>query len=101
MSDGAVIGELTADTSASSPDTSLLEEETRRQAQAALHTLNERERRVLELRHGIANCREHTIQEIADRMGCSPARVRQLERLAIDRLRRRRSTWTRPMRTAA
>ena len=101
VSDGAVVGELTADTSASSPDTALLEEATRRQAQAALHTLNERERRVLELRHGIANCREHTIQEIADRMGCSPARVRQLERLAIDRLRRRRSTWTRPMRTAA
>ena len=82
VSDGTVVGELTADTSASSPDTALLEEATRRQAQAALHTLNERERRVLELRHGIANSREHTIQEIADRMGCSPARVRQLERLA-------------------
>jgi len=92
---------LLQDPDGSSPDTALLEEAPRRQAQAALHTLNERERRVLELRHGIANCREHTIQEIADRMGCSPARVRQLERLAIDRLRRRRSTWTRPMRTAA
>jgi RNA polymerase primary sigma factor len=100
VSDRVIVGELTADTTASSPDAALLEEETRRQAQAALDSLNERERRVLELRHGIANDREHTIQEIADRMGCSPARVRQLERLAINRLRRR-STWTRPMRTAA
>jgi len=100
-SDGTVVGELTADTAASSPDAALLEEATRRQAQAALHALNERERRVLELRHGIAGGREHTIQEIADRMGCSPARVRQLERLAINRLRRR-SIWARrPMRTAA
>jgi len=69
-------------------------------ATRALDSLNERERRVLELRHGIANGREHTIQEIADRMSCSPARVRQLERFALNRLRRR-SAWTRPLRTAA
>ena len=100
VSDRAVGGELTADTNASSPDAALLEEATQRQAHAALDSLNERERRVLELRHGIANGREHTIQEIADRMGCSPARVRQLERLALNRLRRR-STWTRPLRSAA
>ena len=100
VSDRVIVGELTADTTASSPDAALLEEATRRQAHAALDSLNERERRVLELRHGIANGREHTIQEIADRMGCSPARVRQLERLAINRLRRR-SAWNRPMRTAA
>ena len=89
VSDRVIVGELTADTTASSPDAALLEEATRRQAQAALDSLNERERRVLELRHGIANGREHTIQEIADRMGCSPARVRQIEKLAINRLRRR------------
>jgi len=100
VSDRAIIGELTADTTASSPDAALLEEATQRQAHAALDSLNERERRVLELRHGIANRREHTIQEIADRMGCSPARVRQLERLALNRLRRR-SAWTRPLRSAA
>jgi RNA polymerase sigma factor (sigma-70 family) len=90
VSDRVIVGKLTADTTASSPDAALLEEATRRHAQAALDSLNERERRVLELRHGFANGREHTIQEIADRIGCSPARVRQLERLAINRLRRRR-----------
>ena len=100
VSDRAIVGELTADTTASSPDAALLEEATQRQAHAALDSLNERERRVLELRHGIANGREHTIQEIADRMSCSPARVRQLERFALNRLRRR-SAWTRPLRTAA
>jgi RNA polymerase sigma factor (sigma-70 family) len=100
VADRVIVSELTADTAASSPDAALLEEATRRQAHAALDSLNERERRVLELRHGFGNGREHTIQEIADRLGCSPARVRQLERLAINRLRRR-SGWNRPMRTAA
>jgi RNA polymerase primary sigma factor len=93
------VGELTADANASAPDAALLEEEALRQARAALDSLTERERRVLELRYGIVNAREHTIQEIAERMGCSPARLRQLEKLALNR--RRRSAWLRPMRVAA
>jgi RNA polymerase primary sigma factor len=100
VSNRVAVGELTTDTTATSPEAALLEEATLRQAQAALDSLNERERCVLELRHGIVDDHEHTIQEIAERMGCSPARVRQLERLAINRLRRR-SAWNRPMRSAA
>ena len=100
VTDRVNVGELTADANASAPDAALLGEEALRQARAALDALTERERRVLELRYGIVNAREHTIQEIAERMGCSPARVRQLEKLALDRLRRR-SAWLRPMRVAA
>ena len=100
VSDRAIVGEWTADTTASSPEAALLEEATRQQMRAALESLPERHRLVLELRHGIANSRAYKTQEIAERMGCSPERVRQIERLAINRLRRCFAR-NRPMRTAA
>ena len=67
-----------------------------RQVTAALQSLNARERRVLELRYGITNSREHTLEEIADRLGCTREAVRQTEKRAINRLRR----WRRWMRTS-
>ncbi len=100
VSDGVIVSELTADTTTSSPEAALLEEATRRQIRAALDSLTGRQRLVLELRHGIANGREYKTQEIAERMGCSPARVRQIEKLAMNRLRRRLA-WNRPVRAAA
>jgi len=89
------MGDLIADVRAASPDDSLLEQDRRRQVGAALALLNGRERRVLELRFGLANSREHTLDEIAERLGCTREAARQLERRAIIRLRRRRR-WTRP-----
>ena len=100
VSEGVIVSELTADATASSPEAALLAEATRRQIRAALDSLTGRQRLVLELRHGIATGREYKTQEIAERMGCSPARVRQIEKLAMNRLRRRLA-WNRPVRAAA
>jgi RNA polymerase primary sigma factor len=96
----AVFGDLIADAGAFSPDARLVEQDMMRQVNAALRSLNARERRVLELRYGITNGREHTLEEVADRLGCTPEAVRQTERRAINRLRRRRR-WIRPRRLAA
>jgi RNA polymerase primary sigma factor len=89
VGENAVFGEVIPDTSAVSPEAPLVERDTLRLAKAALESLRERERRVLELRYGIVNSREHTLQEIADRMGVSRERVRQLEHQAMKRLQRR------------
>jgi RNA polymerase primary sigma factor len=96
----AVVGDFIADAAASSPDAPLIEQDVLRQVTAALQSLDARERRVLELRYGITNSREHTLQEIADRLGCTREAVRQTEKRAINRLRGRRR-WTRPRRIAA
>ena len=96
----AVFGDLIADPGASSPDARLVEQDTMRQVNAALQLLTARERRVLELRYGITHSREHTLEEIADRLGCTPEAARQTERRAINRLRRQRR-WIRPRRVAA
>jgi RNA polymerase primary sigma factor len=95
-----VFADLIADLCASSPDARLIEQDVRRQAGAALESLPARERRVLELRYGITNSREHTFDEIAARLNCTREAVRQIERRAIDRLRRRRR-WMRSSRVAA
>jgi DNA-directed RNA polymerase sigma subunit (sigma70/sigma32) len=46
-----------------------------------------RERRILELRYGLADGREHTLAHIGRSLGLTRERVRQLERQAIFRLR--------------
>jgi RNA polymerase primary sigma factor len=99
LGDG-VVGDFIADAAASSPDARLVEQDMLRQVTAALESLNARERRVIELRYGITNSREHTLEEVADRLGCTPEAVRQTERRAINRLRRRRR-WLRARRLAA
>ncbi len=96
-SEATFMGDLVEDENASSPDAPLIEQDNLRQVGAAFELLNVRERRVLELRYGLASEREHTIQETADLLGCSREAVRQLERRAFNRLRRRRR-WMRPRR---
>jgi len=96
VSEDAVFGEFVPDTGALSPEAPLLEEDSLRRAKLALESLRERERLVLELRYGIVNAREHTLQEVADRLGVSRERVRQIEKQAMERLRRRRAKIDRP-----
>ena len=78
----------------------MLDEERLRLSRSALESLRERERRVLELRYGFANGDGHTLQEVADRLSISRERVNQLEKQALNRLRRWRR-WMRPQRVAA
>ena len=90
IGDGSVLGELFPDAAVTPPDAAMLSKEAHRHARAALASLKPRHREVLELRFGIGHSREHTLQEIADRLGISRERARQLELAALTRLRR----WT-------
>jgi RNA polymerase sigma factor (sigma-70 family) len=85
----ATVGEFVPDTQTEPPDESVLASERARQARAALAELRPRDREVLSLRFGIGTAREHTLQEVADQLGISRERARQLEHAALHRLRRR------------
>jgi RNA polymerase primary sigma factor len=89
VSEDSVFGEFLPDTGALSPEAPLLDEDVLRRTKHALESLSDRERQVLELRYGIVNTHEHSLQEIADRFGLSRERVRQIEKQALNRLRRR------------
>jgi DNA-directed RNA polymerase sigma subunit (sigma70/sigma32) len=99
LSEETVFGDRLADPGAA-PDRTLLDEEQLRLARSALDSLRERERRVLELRYGLGNGDGHTLQEIADQLNISRERANQLEKQALNRLRRWRR-WMRPQRAAA
>jgi RNA polymerase primary sigma factor len=88
---------MSAPASTPSPEDALIEEDVLRQAKVALDSLSDRERFVLERRFGLRNSRGHTLQEIADELGVSRERTRQIEKQAIARLRRRRSRLERPV----
>ena len=60
------------------------------QLQKALATLTPRERRILELRFGLNDEDRHTLEETGRMYGISTERVRQIEAMAIRKLRRPR-----------
>lgn len=57
----------------------------------ALALLAPRQRLILSLRYGIADGRQHTLQEIGQKLDITRERVRQLERIALLKLRRANS----------
>jgi RNA polymerase primary sigma factor len=87
IAEDALLGDILADTTAGSPDARVLEQDTLIQVKRALDSLPERERRVIELRYGITNSREHTLDEIGKRLGVTRERARQIEAQAMRRLR--------------
>ena len=52
-----------------------------------LDSLPEREASIVRLRYGLVDGHQHTLQEVADRLGVSRERVRQLEKHAMAELR--------------
>ena len=59
----------------------------REQVQHALETLSERERDVLELRFGLRDGKEHTLEEVSRYFNVTRERIRQIEAKALRKLR--------------
>jgi RNA polymerase primary sigma factor len=81
------LGELIEDTQAESPVAAAARTMMKDEVQAVLETLTARERRVLQLRFGLQDGEQRTLEEVARRLGTSRESVRQLERTALARLR--------------
>jgi RNA polymerase sigma factor (sigma-70 family) len=85
------LDDVLPDEKAGDPGEFLLDKDFMRQAQQALLGLDQDERRVLELRFGLGGIHEHTVEEAADRLGCTRERLRELETRAIRKLQRTRT----------
>jgi RNA polymerase primary sigma factor len=55
--------------------------------QEALHSLTPREERILELRFGLKDGQTHTLEEVGVKMGYTRERIRQIEAIALRKLR--------------
>jgi RNA polymerase primary sigma factor len=81
------LGDLIADRSVRTPHELAAHSMLRRHMDDAMQVLSPRERQVLRLRYGLAGGREHTLGEIADQLGVTSERVRQIESAALSKLR--------------
>jgi RNA polymerase primary sigma factor len=82
------LGHLIEDVQAESPAAAALEADMKDQVDEVLRTLDARMRRVIQLRFGLNDGHQRPLDEVARRLGTSRETVRQLERQALDRLRR-------------
>ncbi|MAE94037.1 MAG: hypothetical protein CL910_05200 [Deltaproteobacteria bacterium] len=79
--------QLVADPNAASPMDDLDRTRLEHTALSAVERLPDRERQILTWRFGLDGGREHTLQEIGDKLSLSRERARQLEARALARLR--------------
>jgi RNA polymerase primary sigma factor len=83
----AALANFIGDTDSPSPYDATANTSLRENLVKSLQCLNERERCVISLRYGLLNGRTHTYAEVATRLHLMRERVRQLETLALTKLR--------------
>jgi RNA polymerase primary sigma factor len=81
------LADILEDVHASKPEELVAEDQLHRCLAQCLATLPEREALILRLRYGLETGHAQTLQEIGERLGVSRERIRQLEKLALDKLR--------------
>lgn len=74
-----------------SPESFAVQESLRQDIDGMLAELTPQQREVLILRYGLTDGRELSLAKVGERMNISRERVRQLERQALDHLRRRKA----------
>jgi RNA polymerase primary sigma factor len=85
--DSSSLGDFIEDEDAPSPMDAAAREMLREQVQHALASLSEREREVLELRFGLRDGKEHTLEEVSHYFNVTRERVRQIEAKALRKMR--------------
>ncbi|MEV6613952.1 RNA polymerase sigma factor [Streptomyces sp. NPDC051051] len=85
--DDVALGDLIEDGDAASPVESAAFLLLREHLEAVLSTLGERERKVVQLRYGLADGRPRTLEEIGRIFGVTRERIRQIESKTLGRLR--------------
>ncbi len=82
------LGDLIAKESAPGPDLTVLDTESRERLNVLVGQLDERSADIIRSRYGLVDGRQHKLADIGVKHGISAERVRQLEREALQRLRR-------------
>jgi RNA polymerase primary sigma factor len=85
--DSSSLGDFIEDKDALSPMDAAARQMLREQIQSALTSLGDREREVLELRFGLLDGKDHTLEEVSRFFDVTRERVRQIEAKALRKLR--------------
>jgi RNA polymerase primary sigma factor len=82
------LGDLMVVETAPSPDLTFLDNEARERLESLVRQLDERAADIIRARYGLIDGRQQKLADIGSRHGISAERVRQLEREALQKLRR-------------
>jgi RNA polymerase primary sigma factor len=83
----STLGDFLADDKISSPDQDASRRILRDQVRVILNELSEKEREILELRHGLNDGIQHTLEEVGKKFGVTRERIRQIEAKAHEKIR--------------
>ena len=81
------LGDFIEDEEAQEPMDAAARELLREQIRKALNVLSDREREVLEMRYGLLDGRDHTLEEVGQYFNVTRERIRQIEAKALRKLR--------------
>src|SRR4029078_11167785 len=82
------LGDLMAQQTTPGPDLSVLDVESRERLNSLVEHLDDRAADIIRSRYGLVDGRQHKLADIGVKHGISAERVRQLEREALQKLRR-------------
>jgi RNA polymerase primary sigma factor len=85
----SVLGDFVEDPSAVSPLEAVMSTRLAEHTEGLLSTLTTRERRIIQMRFGVGEKKEHTLEEIGHVFDVTRERIRQIEAKALAALRRR------------
>jgi RNA polymerase primary sigma factor len=94
--DSSLLGDFIEDDKVLGPVDAAARQLLKEQVRGALSVLSEREREVLEMRFGLKDGQEHTLEEVGKHFGVTRERIRQIEAKALRKLRH--PTRSRPLR---
>jgi len=81
------LGDFISDELSENPETAVEESALQHDLHRALESLTERERKVIELRFGLADGKERTLEEVGTEFKVTRERIRQIEAKALRKLR--------------
>ena len=85
--DSSLLGDFIEDDKIPGPVDAAARQLLKEQIRGALSVLNSREREVLEMRFGLVDGQEHTLEEVGRHFGVTRERIRQIEAKALRKLR--------------
>jgi RNA polymerase primary sigma factor len=83
----STLGDFIADDKILSPDQDSARRIIQDQVREILNDLPEKERKILELRHGLVDGVQHTLEEVGKKFGVTRERIRQIEAKAHEKIR--------------
>ncbi len=85
--DRSRLSDFIADDKITAPDQEVAHSILTDQIQEILDSLSEKERKILEMRHGLLDGTYHTLEEVGKEFGVTRERIRQIEAKALEKIR--------------